>query len=212
MKIEPSSEPFEHSAIKDTMKLKSCILSLGRTTINDHWCNVAWCVMLRSRKTRGGWGEKRRCSFLSRNNLAQPFSRSRASYFRLNFFFLKVPTIWSLALVFISPREYKGCFQNSPPWEIVFIISSGYERMKAWQNRVKSFHLESNNDRRIDGSRFWQRKTCRISAYFHRFILSPRFIEEYVTRFRRFLDFWRQAIEFFYRLRFYFLQNKHEKN
>ena len=142
----------------------------------------------------------------------QAFSRSRASYFRLSFFFSMSPLSESLALVFISPREYKDCFQNSPPWEIVFTISTRYERMKASQNQVKSFHLESNNDRRIDEARFWQWKTSRIWAYFHRFILSPRFIEEYVTRFRRFLDFWRQAIEFFYRLRFYFLQNRHEKN
>lgn len=133
--------------------------------------------------------------------------------FSFDLFFLSPsPLSESLALVFISPREHKGCFQNSPPWEIVFTISTRYERMKAWQNRVKSFHLESNNDRRINGARFWQWKTSPIWAYFHRFILSPRFIEEYVTRFRRFLDFWRQAIEFFYRLRFYFLQNRNEKN
>jgi len=36
MKMDPSSEPFELRAVKDTMKLKSCILSLGRTTINYH--------------------------------------------------------------------------------------------------------------------------------------------------------------------------------
>ena len=141
-----------------------------------------------------------------------PFPDLARHIFAWPFFFSTSPLSDSLALVLISPREYKDCFQNSPPWEIVFTISTRYERMKAWQNRVKSFHLESNNDRRIDGARFWQWKTSPIWAYFHRFILSPRFIEEYVTRFRRFLDFWRQAIEFFYRLRFYFLQNRHEKN
>lgn len=160
--------------------------------------------MLRSRKTRGGWGERRRRSLFSRHN---PFPDLARHIFVWPFFSTSSLSD-SLALVFISPSEHKGCFQNSAPWEIVFTISTRYERMKAWQNRVKSFHLKSNNDRRIDGARFCQ----WIWAYFHRFVLSPRFIEEYVTRFRRFLDFWRQAIEFFYRLRFYFLQNRHEKN
>ena len=140
------------------------------------------------------------------------FQISRVIFSFESFFFSTSSLSESLVLVFISPCEHKGCFHNSPPWEIVFTISTRYERMKASQNRVKSFHLESNNHRRIDRARFWQSKTSRIWAYFHRFILSPRFIEEYVTRFRRFLDFWRQAIEFFDRLRFDFLQNRHEKN
>ena len=71
--------------------------------------------MLRSRKTRWGCGERRRRSLFSRQNLPQPFSRPRASYFRLTFFFSTSPLSESLALVFISPREHKGCFQNSPP-------------------------------------------------------------------------------------------------